>query len=183
MKFFKTKIKGLYVAKLQPNNDSRGFFTRTYCEKEIKNIGIIKSIKQVNHSMTSKIGSIRGMHYQNPPYAENKIIRCIKGEIFDVVVDLRKNSDTFLHWHGEYLKPNDFKILIVPEGFAHGFQVIKKNSEIIYLNTENHDQKAESGILFNDKRLNIEWPLKVTDISKRDLKFKKINKNFKGIEL
>lgn len=183
MKFNKTKIKGLFVAKLIPSKDNRGFFTRSYCKKELKNTGIIKSIKQANHSMTSKIGSIRGMHYQNPPYAENKIIRCIAGEIFDVVIDLRKNSETFLQWHGEYLKSNDFKMMIIPEGFAHGFQVIKKNSEIIYLSTESYNPQAESGILFNDKSINIKWPLKVTDISERDKKFSEINKNFRGINV
>jgi dTDP-4-dehydrorhamnose 3,5-epimerase len=183
MRFKKTKIKDLYIAKLESKNDSRGFFTRSYCKKELEKTGIIKSIKQANHSMTSKVGSIRGMHYQNPPYAENKIIRCIAGEIFDVVIDLRKNSETFLQWHGEYLKSNDFKMMIVPEGFAHGFQVIKENSEIIYLSTESYNPKAESGILFNDKSINIKWPLKVTDISKRDMKFNAISKNFRGINV
>jgi dTDP-4-dehydrorhamnose 3,5-epimerase len=181
MKINETKIKGLYVAELDLFNDNRGFFIRSYCNKELQEVGIEKPIKQINHSLTSVVGTIRGLHYQNPPYAEIKIIRCIVGEIFDVAVDLRKDSDTFLQWHGEYLNSKNFKMLIVPEGFAHGFQVIKPNSEIFYLSTESYTQEAESGILFNDEKVKIEWPLQVTGISDRDLRHDMITEEFKGI--
>ena len=114
MKFNETKIKGLYIAELELFSDDRGFFARAYCNKELEKINIEKPITQINHSSTSTVGAIRGMHYQNPPYAEVKIVRCIAGEVFDVAVDLRKDSDTFLQWHGEYLNSTNFKMMVIP---------------------------------------------------------------------
>jgi dTDP-4-dehydrorhamnose 3,5-epimerase len=183
MKFNETKIEGLYVAELEPFSDDRGFFTRSYCDKALREIGIVKKIKQINHSLTSTVGAIRGIHYQNPPHAEIKMVRCIAGEIFDVAIDLRRGSDTFLQWHGEYVSAENFKMMIIPEGFAHGFQVIKQNTELLYLHTESYTPKAESGLLFNDEEIGIEWPLQVTDISDRDLKHKIITKEFKGVNI
>ena len=153
MKFNEIKIKGLYIAELEPFSDDRGFFARAYCNKELEKINIEKPIKQINHSSTSTVGAIRGMHYQNTPYAEIKMVRCIVGEVFDVAVDLRKDSDTFLQWHGEYLNSKNFKMMVIPEGFAHGFQVTKPNSELLYFHTESYTQKAELGVLFNDEKL------------------------------
>jgi dTDP-4-dehydrorhamnose 3,5-epimerase len=183
MKFNETKIKGLYVAELEPLNDNRGFFTRAYCNKKLRKAGVAKSIKQINHSLTSVVGTIRGMHYQNSPYTEAKMVRCIAGEVFDVVIDIRKHSDTFLHWHGEYLSSKNLKMMVIPEGFAHGFQVIKPNSELLYLHTESYEKSSESGILFNDEKIGIEWPLQAADISDRDLKHKMVGKEFKGISI
>jgi dTDP-4-dehydrorhamnose 3,5-epimerase len=183
MKFNEVGIKGLYVAELEPFSDDRGFFVRSYCDKVLKEINITKPIKQINHSFTSIVGAIRGMHYQNPPHAEIKMVRCISGEIFDVAIDLRKGSDTFLQWHGEYLSAKNFKMMIIPEGFAHGFQVIKQNTELLYLHTASYTPEAESGLLFNDEEIGIEWPLQVTNISDRDLKHNMINKVFKGINI
>ena len=183
MKFNETKIEGLYVAELELFGDDRGFFTRSYCDKALREIGIVKQIKQINHSLTSAVGAIRGMHYQNPPHAEIKMVRCISGEVFDVAVDLRQDSDTFLQWHGEYLNSKNFKMMIIPEGFAHGFQVVKSNSELLYFHTERYTQKAEMGILFNDEKIWIGWPLQATDISDRDLKHEMITKEFKGLNI
>jgi len=183
MRFNKTKIKGLYIAELDPLSDDRGFFTRTYCNKELEKINVEKPIKQINHSLTSTVGVIRGMHYQSSHYAELKMVRCIAGEVFDVAVDLRKDSDTFLHWHGEYLNSKNFKMIVIPEGFAHGFQVIKPNSELLYFHTESYTQMAESGVLFNDEKIGIKWPLQVTNISDRDLKHMPITKEFKGLDI
>jgi dTDP-4-dehydrorhamnose 3,5-epimerase len=181
MKLNETKIKGLYVAELSAIKDSRGFFARSYCDKELKKINIIKPIKQVNHSLTSVIGTVRGMHYQNHPHAEVKMIRCISGEVFDVAVDLRQNSETFLQWHGEYLSSENFKMMIIPKGFAHGFQVIKSNSEMLYFHTESYVKESESGVLFNDEKIGIKWPLRVVNISERDLNNKVITEEFKGM--
>ena len=181
MKFNELKIKGLYIVELQPFIDDRGFFVRSYCDEALKRVGITKSIKQINHSSTLKAGTIRGMHYQHPPHAEIKMVRCIAGEIFDVAIDLRKGSDTFLQWHGEYLSAGDFKMMVIPEGFAHGFQAIKKNTEIFYPSTASYTPRAESGILFSDESIGIEWPLQVTDVSGKDLKHEAITKEFKGI--
>lgn len=183
MQFKETKINGLYVAELKPISDKRGFFVRSYCDKELKKINIKKPIKQINHSLTSIVGAIRGMHYQFPPYTETKIVRCIAGEVFDVVIDLRRDSETFLQWYGEYLTPNNLKMMIIPEGFAHGFQVIKPNTELLYLHTESYTPEVESGVLFNDKKVGIEWPLQVTDISDRDLKHETIIKEFQGVNI
>jgi len=183
MKFNETKIKDLYIAELEPFSDDRGFFARAYCNKELERINIEKPIKQINHSSTSTVGAIRGMHYQNTPYAEIKMVRCIVGEVFDVAVDLRKDSDTFLQWHGEYLNSKNFKMMVIPEGFAHGFQVTKPNSELLYFHTESYTQKAELGVLFNDEKIGIKWPLQVTNISDRDLKHKPITKEFKGLNI
>ena len=183
MKFNETKIKGLYIAELELFSDDRGFFARAYCNKELEKINIEKPITQINHSSTSTVGAIRGMHYQNPPYAEVKIVRCIAGEVFDVAVDLRKDSDTFLQWHGEYLNSTNFKMMVIPEGFAHGFQVIKSNSELLYFHTESYIQKAEAGVLFNDEKIGIKWPLQLTDISDRDLRHRLITKEFKGVNI
>ena len=183
MKFNETRIKGLYVAELEPFSDNRGFFVRAYCNKELEEINIEKPIKQINHSLTSTVGSIRGMHYQNYPYSEIKMVRCISGEVFDVAIDLRKGSDTFLQWHGEYLSVENSKMMIIPEGFAHGFQVIKPNSEMLYFHTENYAKNSESGILYSDKKIGVKWPIKAVDISDRDLKHETISKEFRGVNV
>jgi dTDP-4-dehydrorhamnose 3,5-epimerase len=183
MKFNETKIKGLYTAELNPIRDHRGFFSRLYCDEAIKEAGIKKPVKQINHSLTPEPGSIRGLHYQLPPFAEAKIVRCVYGEIFDVAVDLRRDSDTFLQWHGEFLSADNFKLMIIPEGCAHGFQVIKKDSEIFYLSTESYNKDVELGIMFNDKKIGIEWPLQAVNISDRDSKHGPIGENFKGLVL
>jgi dTDP-4-dehydrorhamnose 3,5-epimerase len=183
MKFNETKIKGLYVAELESFSDNRGFFVRAYCNKELEEISIEKPIKQINHSLTSTVGTIRGMHYQNHPHSEIKMVRCISGEVFDVAVDLRKDSDTFLQWHGEYLSAENFKMMVIPEGFAHGFQVIKSNSEMLYFHTESYAKNSESGVLYSDKKIGIKWPIEAVDISDRDLKHKLITKEFKGLNI
>ena len=183
MKLNETRIKGLYVAELALFCDDRGFFTRSYCSEIFKQINIVKPITQINHSLTSKIGAIRGMHFQDHPYTEIKMVRCISGEVFDVAVDLRKDSETFLKWHGEYLNSKNFKMMIIPEGFAHGFQVIKANSELLYFHTESYNKNSERGIMFNDKKIKINWPLDVTEISARDQCHVLIDDYFKGIAI
>ena len=123
------------------------------------------------------------MHFQYPPHAEVKIVRCISGEVFDVAVDLRIDSDTFLQWHGEYLSSDNYKMMIIPEGFAHGFQVIKPNSEMLYLHTESYVEGSESGVLFDDEKIGIKWPLEITSVSGKDLNHRLIKEKFKGIKV
>jgi dTDP-4-dehydrorhamnose 3,5-epimerase len=183
MKFNNLGIEGLYLVELEPFSDDRGFFVRSYCDKVLEQINVTKPIKQINHSLTSTVGAIRGMHYQDSPHAEIKMVRCISGEVFDIAIDLRRGSDTFLQWHGEYLSAENFKMMVIPEGFAHGFQVIKQNTELLYLHTASYTPEAESGVLFNDEKIGIEWPLQVTDISDRDLKHKMITKEFEGVNI
>lgn len=183
MNFTETEIAGLYIIKLEPFQDERGSFYRVFCEKEMKKINHNKRIIQINHSLTKKKGSIRGMHFQYPPKAEIKIIKCLKGSVFDVAIDLRKNSPTFLKWHSEILSKENLKMMYIPEGFAHGFQTLDKNSELLYLHSEFYDPNYEGGIHYNDPKVSIEWPLDITDVSERDKSFKLINGKFNGIEI
>ena len=118
--------------------------------------------------MTKQKGTIRGMHFQRSPMAEIKIVKCLNGSIFDVMIDMRSNSSTFLNWYGERLSAENMKMMYIPEGFAHGFQTLEKNSELLYLHTESFSPKYEGGVRFDDPDLAIDWPLPVTDISERD---------------
>ncbi len=183
MKFIKIDIKDMYVIEPQPFQDDRGSFSRVFCENELKEIGLTKRIVQINNSATTKKGAIRGMHFQFPPKAEIKIVKCIKGAILDVGIDLRKNSSTFLQWHGEILSADNMKMLVIPEGFAHGFQALEENIEMIYFVTEFYTPQYEGGVRYNDPKIEIEWPLEVTDISKKDNEWSYLDENFKGIDV
>ena len=183
MKFSKTKLNGLFVIELEPFQDERGKFFRVYCENELNDIGHNKRIVQINQSLTKKKGTIRGMHFQYPPKAEIKMVRCLKGSIFDVAIDLRSNSPTFLKWHSEILSEDNMMILYIPEGFAHGFQTLENDSELLYLHTEIYSPGYEGGINYKDPKINIKWPLEITDVSERDTSFKLIGEDFQGIIL
>jgi dTDP-4-dehydrorhamnose 3,5-epimerase len=181
MKFAETPLTGSYVIDLDPFNDERGWFVRIFCKNEFQQIGHGKEWVQINHSATYKQGSIRGMHFQLPPYREIKMVRCIAGSVYDVIIDLRRNSDSFLKWFGIELSARNKKMLYIPEGFAHGFQALQPDSELIYHHTEFYTATAESGVKYNDPAVNIQWPLAVTMISERDSGFPYLDKNFKGI--
>ena len=183
MKFKETKLKDLYIIKLEPFQDNRGFFSRVFCKNELKEIGLNKEIVQINQSLTKTKGTIRGMHFQYPPRTEVKIIKCVRGLIFDVAVDIRKNSPSFLQWHSEILSNENFKMLYIPEGFAHGFQALENNSEIIYFNSEFYSPECEGGIRYNDPKIKINWPMEPSEISKKDYNFKLIDESFKPIVL
>lgn len=183
MKFIKTTLKDLYIIEPEAFIDNRGSFYRFYCDNELKQIGHNKSIVQINQSSTKQKGSIRGMHFQYPPKAEIKLVKCLTGSIFDVAIDLRKNSSTFLRWHSEILSAENLKVMYIPEGFAHGFQTLEDDCEILYLHSEYYNPELESGIKYNDPKINIKWPLELTKISKRDNEHKLINEKFEGIEV
>jgi dTDP-4-dehydrorhamnose 3,5-epimerase len=172
MKIEQTKITNVSIIHSEPFNDERGFFNRIFCQKELEVIRPSIVIAQINHSMTRQKGTIRGMHFQNPPHAEMKIVRCIKGSIFDVAVDLRKDSPTFLQWHGEVLSAENMKALVIPEGCAHGFQSLEDDIEMVYMSTSPYCKEAEGGIRFNDPKIGIQWPLPVTIISEKDKNLK-----------
>jgi len=182
MKFTATAIAGIYVVEMLPVSDSRGWFARSFCKKEFEQIGHHEEWVQMNHSFTSTQGSIRGMHFQNPPHQEIKMVRCIAGAVFDVVVDLRKGSPTFLQWIGIELSAGARNMLYIPKGIAHGFQSLTDNAELLYHHSSYYTTGAEGGILFNDKFVGIKWPLAVSEISERDLKHAPLTKDFKGIE-
>ncbi|NGX56461.1 MAG: dTDP-4-dehydrorhamnose 3,5-epimerase [Candidatus Anoxychlamydiales bacterium] len=175
MKIIQLLLNGAAIIKSDIFEDNRGFFTRLFCQKELSKLHNSKSIDQINYSFTKKKGTIRGLHFQKNPFEEIKIVRCLKGKIFDVIVDMRKNSKTYLKWHGEILSENNHKMLYVPKGFAHGFQTLEDDCMTIYFNNEFYNPQAELGIKFDDKLLNIKWPIKMTAISDKDLNFESLN--------
>tara|TARA_B100000787_G_C16196897_1_gene301571 strand:- start:1354 stop:1914 length:561 start_codon:yes stop_codon:yes gene_type:complete len=174
---------GAKIVKKIKHEDERGYLSRLFCIDELSKEKVFKSIKQINLTLTKKKNTIRGLHYQYPPFAETKMISCIKGEVFDVIVDLRKNSPTFLKYHSEILSEKNQKSLIIPEGFAHGFQCLEDNCNLLYFHTESYKPDFEKGIRYDDKKLKIQWPLPTNIISNRDLKFPLILDNFSGIKI
>jgi dTDP-4-dehydrorhamnose 3,5-epimerase len=181
MIFTPLSLAGSYLIDLEPFSDDRGWFARFYCEKEFQQIGHNKKWVQLNHSFTKTKGTIRGLHFQVPPYREIKMVRCIAGAVFDVIVDIRKGSATFLQWFGTELSAANKKMLYVPEGFAHGFQCLTDNCELIYHHTEFYVPNAEGGIRYNDPAVNITWPLPANMLSPRDAGHPLLDENFKGI--
>jgi len=181
MIFTPTSLAGSYVIDLEPRSDERGWFARYYCKEEFQKIGHSKEWVQMNHSVTNKKGSIRGMHFQVHPYKEIKMLRCIAGSVYDVIIDLRKDSDTFLKWTGVELSATNKKMLYIPEGFAHGFQCLEDNCELIYHHSAFYQPGSEAGIRYNDPLINIEWPLPPTILSPRDKEHHFLNENFRGI--
>ncbi len=181
MKINHTAIAGVVVVETARIQDDRGAFARLYCEQELASVIGERRIVQVNQSKTSAPGSVRGMHYQVNPHAEMKLVRCLCGRVWDVAVDLRANSPTFLQWHAEELTPGNARMLVVPEGCAHGFQVLEANSELLYLHTAAYRAVAEGGVDARDPRLAIAWPLPVAGLSERDAAHPAIADGFMGL--
>jgi dTDP-4-dehydrorhamnose 3,5-epimerase len=163
-----TKLKGLYIIELEPKNDERGYFARVFCEEELKKNSLQFNIVQINQTLTKKKGTVRGMHFQRPPKAEHKIVQCLKGSIFDVAIDLRKNSPTYGQWIAEKLTADNKKIFLIPKGFAHGFQTLTDNCEVQYLMSEFYSPEQASGVHWKDPFFNIQWPIKNPILSERD---------------
>lgn len=178
-----TPIPDLVVVESTPHIDNRGAFARLYCERELASFIGQRRIMQINYSRTAAIGAVRGLHYQRPPHAEMKLVRCLKGRVWDVSVDLRHDSSTFLHWHAEELTPTNNRMMLIPEGFAHGFQVLESDAELLYLHTAFYVPEAEGGLRHDDPSLAINWPLTITDLSARDASHPLIDLNFSGIRL
>jgi len=179
--FIDTRLRDLVVVQRKAIEDHRGFLSRFYCEEEFKAFGIDKPIAQINHTLTRTKGAVRGLHFQSPPYAEIKLVSCIKGEVLDVAVDLRRDSPTFLQWHGEVLSATNRKSLLIPEGYAHGFQALSEDCELIYLHTCAYHPEAEGALNVVDPMLGIIWPLPISEISDRDRNHKLIEQSFQGI--
>ncbi|MHC1696709.1 MAG: dTDP-4-dehydrorhamnose 3,5-epimerase family protein [Geobacteraceae bacterium] len=178
-----TPLAGLKVLHRKPVEDSRGYFCRVFCSEELSQVGMNKPIAQINQTLTRNAGAVRGLHFQYPPHAETKIVSCLKGEIFDVAVDLRQGSPTLLHWHAEILTDMNFKSLLIPEGFAHGFQSLTDDCELLYLHSELFYPEFEGALNIADPRIAIQWPLAITEISDRDRQHPLIGSNFQGILL
>lgn len=171
MKFTALPFAGAYAVDLEPYGDARGFFARTYCFQEFSAHGLATHWVQCNISFSARAGTIRGLHFQRPPMAETKLVRCTRGAILDVIVDLRLGSPTYGRWHGERLDDDNRRMICVPEGFAHGFQTLSDGVEMLYLHSAPHSAAHEGGLRWNDPELGILWPLPVMDISARDQSF------------
>lgn len=176
-------LAGLKRIERQRLCDERGFFARLFCREELAQAGWTQPVIQINHSATARRGTVRGLHYQRPPHAEMKLVTCIRGEVWDVAVDLRAGSPTFLQWHAERLSQENGIALLIPEGFAHGFQALTDDVELIYCHSAAYCPQAEAGLLPTDPRLAIPWPLPIGMISERDAGFPAIDAMFQGVRL
>ncbi len=176
-------MAGLKLIERQRLGDDRGFLSRLFCANELEVAGWQKPITQINHTFTSQCGTVRGLHYQTQPHAEMKLVSCIRGEVWDVVVDLRSNSPTFLQWHAQTLSEENGHALLIPEGFAHGFQTLMNDCELLYMHTASYSPEAEAAVRFNEERLAITWPLPISEISARDLAHPPLDLEFNGIKL
>jgi len=163
--------------------DSRGFLSRIFCAEELRRVGWTRPIAQITQSVTSSLGTIRGLHYQQLPHAEMKLVSCTRGEIWDVAVDLRASSPTFLRWYGERLSAANRRALLIPEGFAHGFQALTDECELLYLHSSPHVADAEAGLRYDDPSLNIAWPREPGEVSARDMGHALLTSGFKGMTL
>ena len=181
MIFEPTPLQGSYIIKLQPMEDERGFFVRTFCKQELEGIGHSKEFVQINQSYNKLKGTLRGMHFQLPPHQEIKLVRCIAGKIYDVIVDIRKNSSTFLKFFGLELSAENKKMIYIPEGFAHGFQTLTEDCELIYHHTAMYTPAMEAGLRYDDELLGIQWPIPISAMSQKDRAHDYLNKDFKGI--
>ena len=183
MKFQELPIAGVYRLDAHWIGDQRGGFARLFCQKEFEPYLAQGAIRQINYSMNRERGTVRGLHYQNPPYAEIKIVRCVAGKILDIVVDLRQGSPTFLHWLGVELSAENRQALLIPHGCAHGFQTLEEDSQLLYFHTEDYSPGAEGGIRHDDPLLGIEWPLAPIKLSHRDAAHPLILPGYAGITL
>ena len=169
MVFKELKIKGCYEIELEINSDERGSFSRVYCYDEFKKKNIDFEINQINFSYSRDKGQIRGLHFYSHPNEEYKMVKCIKGEIYDVVVDLRKNSPTYLQYESLILNEGNNKYILIPHFCAHGFQTLTENVEMIYFHSKKYLTEFDKGVVYNDKKINIKWPLHAVGISPKDL--------------
>ena len=171
MIFQETPLKGAYAIVMEKIEDERGFFARTWCKKEFEKNGLNLDLVQCNISYNKKRGTLRGLHYQEEPFGEVKLVRCIKGAIYDVIVDLRKDSDTYLKWFAIELTEENRNMLYIPQGFAHGFQTLKNDTEVFYQMSEFYDPQAARGYRWDDKAFGINWPIKEKIISNKDANY------------
>lgn len=180
MKIHHTNFDNLFFFESEKFNDERGSFSRLYCYESLNKI-FSEPLSQINLSNTKIKGTIRGLHMQMQPMQEYKVIKCIKGSVYDVAVDLRKDSNTFLKYFSIELNEKNNISLVIPPGFAHGFQSLEDDCSLLYFHTNPYSKEHELGFRFDDKKFGISWPLDISTISKRDLSFDKISTKFKGL--
>jgi dTDP-4-dehydrorhamnose 3,5-epimerase len=179
MKFIETPLKDAYLIEMEPRLDERGFFARAFCETEFADAGLSASrFAQMNNSFNDQAGTLRGMHYQLPPAAEVKVVRCLQGALYDVILDLRPDSATFGKWFGAELSAENRLSLYVPRGFAHGFITLRDNTEALYLASDAYMPGQERGIRYDDPEFGIEWPIAPVSVSDKDLSWQPYNPEF-----
>jgi dTDP-4-dehydrorhamnose 3,5-epimerase len=178
-----TPLAGLKSVQRQRLGDARGFLSRLFCADELRAAGWDAPIAQINHTHTARRGTVRGLHFQHPPHAEIKLVSCLRGEVLDVAVDLRAGSPTFLQWHAQRLSADNGCALLIPRGFAHGFQTLCDDVELIYCHSAAYAADAEGGLHPLDPRLALPWPLPVAELSARDQRHPPIDDSFKGVLL
>lgn len=176
-------LEGLKRVTRQRLGDHRGFLSRLFCRDELARAGWHKPISQINHTYTAVLGTVRGMHFQGPPDSEMKLVSCVRGEVWDVVIDLRRGSATFLRWHAERLSATNGQALLIPEGFAHGFQSLSDDVELLYCHSAAYSPNADTGLNPQDPALAISWPLPLSNISTRDARHAMLDTHFAGLDL
>jgi dTDP-4-dehydrorhamnose 3,5-epimerase len=169
MIFTETTLPGVYLIDIEPIGDSRGFFSRFWCSKEFEAQGLSFEAAQINVSHNAEAGTLRGLHFQCEPHAEAKIVACTSGSVFDVAVDVRSGSSTYLQWVGTVLDNEARRMLYIPEGFAHGYQTLKDDTDLLYLVSEFYVPDAEGGLRYDDPAIGIDWPRAVASISNKDI--------------
>ena len=182
MKFNNTPLQDAYTIELEKRGDDRGFFARLFCTEEFANQGIVSSYAQINNSLTERRGTLRGMHYQLSPSAEVKVVRCISGSLYDVILDLRPDSPTYGKWFGETLSAENRLMMYAPKGFAHGFITLEENAEAIYLVSDPYAPDLERGVRFNDPAFDIEWPIEPVEVSEKDRSWPDFDREWHGID-
>jgi len=183
MKFHPTGLNGAFTIELEKRNDERGFFGRAFCEKEFSALGLSSKFVQINNAWSRNKGTLRGMHYQLPESAETKMVRCIRGSVYDVILDLRPHSPTFGDYFGAELSEENRVMMYVPKGFAHGLITLEDNTEVFYLSDEFYSPLHERGLCFDDPRFQINWPLEPTVVSEKDKCWPNYDPEYHGINL
>ncbi|MEO1528408.1 MAG: dTDP-4-dehydrorhamnose 3,5-epimerase [Planctomycetota bacterium] len=183
MKFHETPLSGVLRVELTPISDDRGWFARTYCTREMRDAGIHDTFVQTNHSQSRHRGTLRGLHYQIGPHAEAKLIRCTKGRIFDVAVDIRAGSPTFGEWFGVELTDSNYQMLYIPQGFAHGYQTLEDNAEATYSSSSYYEPGSERQIRYDETRIGVQWPVDPPILSPKDESSKPLEVSFQGISV
>lgn len=176
-----TALAGMNVLLRHPLQDNRGSLQRLFCQDELQEVLGTRQIKQINQSVTKLKGTVRGLHFQHAPHGEMKFVQCVRGEVFDVAVDLRHGSPTFLKWHAEILSPDNHKTMVIPEGFAHGFQTLTEDCELLYFHTAIYAPGFEGAFHAQEKRIGINWPLPITELSARDTAHPLMTQDFTGV--
>lgn len=181
LKLIELPLRGLFCLQHQVHEDQRGRFARIFCEGSLAAFGQAFHVRQINHSRTCEPGTVRGLHFQRAAQAEAKLISCLRGEVWDVAVDIRQDSPTYLHWHAEHLVAGDGRGLLLPPGFAHGFQALSADAELLYLHSADYSPEHEGGLRVDDPRLAIDWPLPVVNLSARDALHPLVAEGFQGV--